>query len=108
MSGATVRRVIVTALALATGKLLIIGCPSLGGGTPEPAVCAVGMSINSSDLFAPGYWKSDIWTGLTPLDSTKDSVVLFTLPSCNPSCEGQPGLHPWGPRTFGNQRVNSM
>ena len=53
MKGVTVRRVIVTALALAMATLLITGC-----------------------------WKNGIWTALTPLDSTKNSVgYSLSLPA---------------------------
>jgi hypothetical protein len=40
MKGATVRRVIGTAFALATATLLATSCRSPGGGTPEPAAYA--------------------------------------------------------------------
>ena len=65
MKGATVRSVIVTALALAMATLLITGC-----------------------------WKNGLWTALTPLDSTKDSVgyslslLASQVVKCNVRCRG--------------------
>ena len=72
MKGATVRSVIVTALALATVMLLTVGCASPRGGTPELAAHAAGRTC--SGVTVAGYWKSDIWTGPTLPDSPKDSV----------------------------------
>jgi hypothetical protein len=80
MKEAMVRGVIVTAFALATATLRIASCPSPAGGTPERAVPAAGISRNTSGVTVPSYWKNAIWTGLTPLDSTKDSVVYSLCP----------------------------
>ena len=94
MKGATARRVILTALALATASLLITVCPSPGGETSGPAVYAATMSRNTSCVTAAGCLKDGLWTALTPLDSTKDSVGdSLSLPAtqvvkCNVSCKG--------------------
>ena len=66
MKGATVRSVIVTALALAMATLVITGC-----------------------------WKNGLWTALTPLDSSKDSVgysfslLASQVVKCNARCRGE-------------------
>ena len=94
MKGATVRSVIVTALALATATLLMTSCPSPEVGTPEPEVHAAGMSRNSFGVTVSGCRKSGIWTGLTPLNSTKYSVgYSLSFPAtqvvkCNVRCGG--------------------
>jgi hypothetical protein len=94
MKGAKARRLIVTVLALATVALLMTSCPSPGVGTPEPDVHAAGMSRNGFCITVAGYRKSGIWTGLTPLNSTRDSVgYSLSLPAtqvvkCNVCCGG--------------------
>ena len=74
MKGATDRRVIVTALALATATLLTTGCLSPRGGTSEPAVHAAVMSRITACVTVACYWKSGLRTALAPPDSTKNLV----------------------------------
>jgi hypothetical protein len=82
MKGAAPRRVIVTALSLATATLLISDCLSPGGGTPEPAVYAATISKNGSCVTVAGYWKNGLCTALMPPDSTKNSVgYSLSLPA---------------------------
>ena len=94
LKGATVRRVILTALALAMASFLITVCPSPGDGTSGPAVHAAGMSRSTSCVTVAGCLKDGLWTALTPLDSTKDSFGdSLSLPAtqvvkCNVSCKG--------------------
>ena len=38
-------------------------------------VYAGGFSSNSSNIAVAGYWKNETWTGLTPLDTSKTSIV---------------------------------
>ena len=92
MKGATVRGVIVIALALAMATLLMTGCPSPRGRTSGTAVHTAAMSRNTCFLSATGYWKNGLWAALPPLDSTK-YPVRYSLPppatqvvKCNVRC----------------------